>query len=105
MLLVGFALAGWRLARRYPAVRQIMLPRLHRWLWVGCGAAWLFFFAPPLPGWIMLGIGLWLVRPVAGSADKGLADKGLGVEELAVEARLGDGDSVASDTTRTFLPT
>jgi len=48
----------------------------------------------------MLGIGLWLVRPVAGSADKGLAVKG-----LAVEDRLGDGDSVASDTTRTFIPT
>ena len=95
MLLVGFALAGWRLASRYPAVRQIMLPRLHRWWWVGCGAAWLFFFEPPLPGWIMLGIGLWLVRPV----------KGLAVEGLAVEDRLGDGDSVASDTTRTFIPT
>ena len=89
MLLVGFALAGWRLASRYPAVRQIMLPRLHRWWWVGCGAAWLCIFEPALPGWIMLGIGLWLVRPVAG---------------LAVEARLGDGDSVASDTTQTFIP-
>ena len=100
MLLVGFALAGWRLASRYPLVRQFMLPRLHRWWWVGCGGAWLFFFEPALPGWIMLGIGLWLVRPVAGMAVEGSA-----VEGSAVEARVGDGDSVASDTTRTFIPT
>ena len=64
-ILVAVALAGWQLARRFPALWRHFLPRLHQWWWIACGVAWILMLEPSLPGWLILAFGAWVAWPAA----------------------------------------
>lgn len=45
-----------------------------RWWWVGCGLAWMALLQPTLPGWLMLGFGLWVAFGARGRFEPDTAD-------------------------------
>jgi hypothetical protein len=53
----------WFAARRLPRGWSFASPRLARWWWLACGAAWISLLEPLLPGLVMLGFGIWTALP------------------------------------------
>ncbi len=49
--------ASWAASRRMSAAGW---QAVARWWWAGCGLAWMALLQPTLPGWLMLGVGLWV---------------------------------------------
>jgi len=66
--ILGCLVAGWLLAKRFPTISRQLLPRLHRWWWIGCGILWLIFLEPAPPGWLMLAVGSWLAFAAPGNS-------------------------------------
>ncbi len=66
--ILGCLVAGWLLAKRFPTSSRQLLPRLHRWWWIGCGILWLIVLEPAPPGWLMLAVGSWLAFAAPGNS-------------------------------------
>jgi hypothetical protein len=64
-LLVTLVLGVWHVISRFPVVGAVILPLLHRWWWLACGLAWIFFLETSLPGWCMIVVGTWVAWPTS----------------------------------------